>query len=110
LQKWTGQAGDEEGRATSPARRPPNDLAKAKARIGEFERLVGRQYQGTPAPPNPSSTIGSSQEAGPCPKWSQPFVADSFTLAGAGHLGASIRAGNGMTGMARTAVLLRRYL
>ncbi len=26
-----------------PAARPPDDLAKAKARIGELERLVGRQ-------------------------------------------------------------------
>ncbi len=29
--------------AGPPAARPPDDLAKAKARIGELERLVGRQ-------------------------------------------------------------------
>ena len=31
MQKWTGQVRDERPRATSPAHRPPNDLAKAKA-------------------------------------------------------------------------------
>jgi hypothetical protein len=81
--------GTREGRATSPARRAPNDLAKAKARIGELERLVGANTREHRPFRRPLSTIGSSQKAGPYPERSLPFVFDGFTLAGAVDLDAS---------------------